>query len=101
MIGKFEVGFMNLVPFNWVDGWRGVVRRNVEHLQRIAHLFFFPWEKYALYYDADGLGVWVAVSSTWRPEALLKAIQQKTFPTFGLLGMRFDGQQYWTHFRAL
>ncbi len=93
--------YLQSVRFNREDGWRGVINRNVEHLQRIAHNFFSPWERCAVYYDADGLGVWVAVSSTWRPEALLKAIQQKTFPTFGLLGMRFDGQQYWTHFRAL
>jgi hypothetical protein len=33
------------VRFNREYGWRGVVQRNVEHLQRIAHKFFCPWER--------------------------------------------------------
>jgi hypothetical protein len=92
---------MSVPSFDPVQSWRDVVKRNVELLQRIAHKILWPGERYDFYLDADGLGVWVAVTSTARPEALLKAVEREAFPTFGFLGMMFDGQNYWTHFRAL
>jgi len=81
--------------------WRGVVQRSSELLPRIAHGIFFPGERFSVWLDADGLGAWVAVWNTTRPEALLRAVKQQAFPSFGFLGMMFDGGRYWTRFRAL
>jgi len=86
---------------NPVDMWRGVVNRNTELLWRIAHQFFAPGEELAHRFDSDGLGVWVGVCSTTRPEALLQRINAEAFRSFGFLGVRFDGAMYWTHFRAM
>jgi hypothetical protein len=67
--------------FNERDIGRGVVRRNIELLQRIAHEFFWPGERYNLCSDDDGLGVWVVVDSTSRPEELLKdSVPDVRFP---------------------
>lgn len=86
---------------NPVDQWRGVIERQLDLLRRIAHEIFWPGERGEWFVEQDGLGVWVKVDSTWRPEALLKEIKKQAFPTFGFLGVHFDGQSYWTHFRAL
>jgi hypothetical protein len=89
------------IRFDPIQNWRDVVYRNIELLQRIAHKILLPGERYDSYLDADGLGVWVAVTCTSRPEALLKTIEHEAFPTFGFLGVMFDGRNYWTHFRAV
>ena len=87
--------------FNAVEMWRGVVERNVELFQRIAHKVFLPGEICDWFFDPDRCGMWFAVRSTERPEELLSAIQREAFSTFAFLGVHFDGQQHWTHFRAL
>lgn len=86
---------------NPVDQSRGVVERQTDMLRRLAHEIFWSGEKCAMWLDADGCGVWIGVYGTWRPEALLREIKKQAFPSFGFLGVHFDGQIYWTHFRAL
>jgi quinol monooxygenase YgiN len=88
------------VSFDKMEDWRRLIDRNIALLQRTAHELLRPFESYSLHRDDDGLGVWVAVES-WRPEALLKAINRAAFPTFGAIGFWFDGQKHWTHFRAV
>lgn len=87
--------------FNPVDMWRGVVKRNIELLWRIAHEFFGAGERLSHRFDPDGLGVWVGVCGTRRPEELLRTIKKEVFRSFAFLGVTFDGRMYWTHFRAM
>jgi len=87
--------------FEPVPMWRGVIERQAELFQRIAHKIFWPAEGYEAVFDEDGLGIWIGVYSTERPEPLLRSIQKEAFPSFAFLGVRFDGEKYWTHFRAL
>jgi hypothetical protein len=87
--------------FNWIDSWRGVISRQIALLRQIVHRVLAPDEKFEMWLDHDGLGVWVGVISA-RPEALLKTIKQEAFPTFAFDGVRnFGDQRNWTHFRAL
>lgn len=95
------MSYVYSLAFTFENQWRGVIQRSAELLSRIAHGIFSPGEKYAVWLDADGLGAWVAVSNSKRPEALLRAVKQQAFPSFAFLGMMFDGERYWTHFRAL
>jgi hypothetical protein len=85
---------------NPVEMWRDVVQRNIELLWRIAHTFFGTGEQLTHSIDPDGLGVWIGVRSTARPEGLLRRIQEETFRSFAFLGVRFDANVYW-HFRAM
>ena len=81
--------------------WQGVIARNVELLRRVAPDIFIPGERYVACLDADRLGVWVAVAQTTRPKELLRAVQERAFSSFAFSGVMFDGQRYWTHFRAM
>src|SRR5260370_6941127 len=79
---------------NPVDQWRGVIERQLDLLRRTAHEIFWTGEKGEWFVEADGLGVWGKVDSTWSPEPLLKSIKEKAFPSFGFLAVHSHDTSY-------
>lgn len=87
--------------FNYEDIMRGVLRRNVDLLSRVAPKFLWPSEILVRWFDADGLGVWVGVWNTTRPEVVLRCAHKEVFRNFAFTDARFEGGICWTHFCAV
>ncbi len=72
---------MACVPYDQNVGRRGVIRRAVQEFMRRSGEFLDQTERYAVMFDADGLGVHIGIRSI-RARQVLQSLPDSVFRCF-------------------
>jgi hypothetical protein len=75
-----------------------MIRRVKNFLRRTDEFSMLLEEEMFYQFDCDFLGVWISVRSS-RPQQLLNAVQQISFPSFAPLQRHTEGALHWVRFR--
>ncbi len=88
---------MVYVPFNQQVDRRAVIRRAAQELSRRATEFLDWTEEHAIWFDADGLGLWVGVRSI-RARQILESLRRSVFRGFESHAFHYEGGMVWARF---
>jgi len=85
------------IPYDPIADRRGVIRRLAQQLSQRTHEFFDRTEEALLYFDADGLGLWVGIRSI-RARQLFESLHRSVCRNFVPHAYRVNDGVAWMRF---